>query len=176
MRDVMCGLGVIIATGGAVLFIAALAPGGQPMSVWPGLLLTGFGLLFVAGSRRPDPATMANFQARVAAREADKAARFLPAKPPPSVSQLVAREDLDTELYIRYRDAKGKPTRRKVTVHAIEGFRAPDGRVTFEHIRGYCHVRRAARTFRVDRIIDAADADGVVIGDFQAWLLHQTTR
>lgn len=79
-------------------------------------------------------------------------------------------QGLHIEIYLVYRDANGRTTRRNVTIHELEGQRRQDGKINIHVMRGYCHLRKGARTFRMDRVISAADADGVVVNGLQAWL------
>jgi hypothetical protein len=60
---------------------------------------------------------------------------------------------------------------RRVTVYAATGHRRADGRLTLELLHTFCHLRHAPRTFRVDRIITAADDNSIVIRDLTAWVL-----
>ena len=60
---------------------------------------------------------------------------------------------------------------RPVTVYGASGRRGADGRVRLERLHAICHVKRAPRTFRIDRIVTAADARSVIIRDLNAWVL-----
>ena len=66
-------------------------------------------------------------------------------------------------LNIDYQAADGKETARTVTVHRVDGRWMKDRLFLPLDLHGYCHLRKAVRTFRVDRIETAADADRVVI-------------
>ena len=55
--------------------------------------------------------------------------------------------------FLSYVDEKGEPSARRFTCHAITGFEGAT------HVTGYCHERRAPRTFRVDRIRELACAE-----------------
>lgn len=70
-------------------------------------------------------------------------------------------------LVIEYVDSRGSASRRRITLHEAE--QAGDGRVL---LHAYCHERRAARCFRLDRVKSLIDGDGVVsedvIGFFQS--------
>ncbi|MGH1450237.1 MAG: hypothetical protein ACRBBM_12580 [Pseudomonadaceae bacterium] len=64
------------------------------------------------------------------------------------------------EVAFEYEDAEGNWTDRKVTVHAV------DRRV----IKGECHVARAERTFRLDRVMsNITDLDTGEILDVDVW-------
>lgn len=66
------------------------------------------------------------------------------------------------ELLIRYVDAEGNATERRVS--DIE----PDGR---DHISAFCHERQEGRTFKISRIASAIDAEtGEVIEDLYGYL------
>ena len=79
-------------------------------------------------------------------------------------SMLVAREiDIlraPVEVNIDYSDAEARLTRRAIQIRRYDGY----------YIGAYCLMRRANRTFIADRVKSAADADGVVIDDFPAFL------
>ena len=55
--------------------------------------------------------------------------------------------------YLRYVDASGEESERRFTCVCIEGF----GEAT--RVKGYCHERKAYRTFRVDRIAELVCAE-----------------
>ena len=89
--------------------------------------------------------------------------RVIPRIPAGRRTYLSATEPLATTVdrddsaswtaFISYVDAGGDASERRVTCHAIEGFGGAS------HITAYCHERRAARTFRVDRIRELACAE-----------------
>ena len=62
--------------------------------------------------------------------------------PKPRVRRSRARTGLDCIL-IQYQDSMGFDSEREVTVHSLDTF----------YLKGYCHMRSAPRTFRVDRIV-----------------------
>lgn len=65
---------------------------------------------------------------------------------------------LGEAFFLVYRDARGAESRRRVTVHRIV---MHGGTVM---VRAYCHERRAARSFRADRIVELVDmASGEVL-------------
>jgi len=67
---------------------------------------------------------------------------------------------------IEYKDSKGQASRRRITVwHISESSR--DG-IPFLYAR--CHERQAMRTFRIDRIVNCIDYDGVVHSDVPRFL------
>ena len=79
-------------------------------------------------------------------------------------SMLIGREieilRAPVEVNIDYSDAEARPSRRAIQIRRYDG----------HYIGAYCLMRRAHRTFIVDRVQSAADADGVVIDDFPAFL------
>lgn len=79
--------------------------------------------------------------------------------------------------WIRYQDREGAITERQITVTGIEGVHEDDGTPEATAIYAYCHLRRDARTFFVDRIEAIADtADGLhaaEAGMAEAWLLDR---
>lgn len=89
-----------------------------------------------------------------------------PAAPPAKLT------GLDVDLNISYRGMDGKVTDRLLTLHQADGHMEGEAFV-MDDLRGYCHFRRMARTFRFDRIVRAADADGVVIPDLAHWILEK---
>src|SRR4051794_15446885 len=52
---------------------------------------------------------------------------------------------------IRYIDAKGAPSERRVTCHRFEEAKG------LRYLRGFCHERSAVRTFRADRVAAVID-------------------
>lgn len=67
-------------------------------------------------------------------------------------------ENLSFDVLLKYQDAKGDVTDRHVTVRSVV-ISFADQVVTWRTLTGYCHLRKMARTFRADRIVDIADAD-----------------
>ena len=65
----------------------------------------------------------------------------------------------ETDLIIRYRDAVGHLSDRRVTIKSAKTFRGNDGAFAFQDFHTYCHAAQAARTFRTDRIIHYADPE-----------------
>jgi hypothetical protein len=80
-------------------------------------------------------------------------------------------DGLNERLLLSYRDAGGNVTERWLTLRAADGHQQRSGTVHIATVNGYCHLRRMARTFRLDRIMSAADADGVVIDDLSARIM-----
>ncbi len=78
---------------------------------------------------------------------------------------------LNDRLYLIYRDGAGILTERWFTLHAADGRQTPAGVITLVTMKGYCHLRHMSRTFRLDRVVSIADADGVVIENLGAWIL-----
>lgn len=64
-------------------------------------------------------------------------------------------------LFIAYENAKGERSQRRITVRQLIGHPP-------ELILAYCHERRAARNFRLDRIIEAMDPETGEIYDMTA--------
>lgn len=63
--------------------------------------------------------------------------------PAPKVTRAIRTGWSIGEIEFTYQDTEGNVSRRTVTVHSV----------TRSHIKGECHVRRAERTFRIERII-----------------------
>ncbi|MDW3204606.1 MAG: TerB family tellurite resistance protein [Alphaproteobacteria bacterium] len=79
-----------------------------------------------------------------------------------------AGEWLPLGLLIRYVDAVGEISSRRVTVYSCRFSDKGDPRLT-----GYCHLRKAKRSFRADRILEAVDAvTGEVYSPPSAFLEH----
>ena len=94
--------------------------------------------------------------------------------PPPSTATLVG--GLDQEVLLRYRDGHGHLSDRKVTVHELHGARGPTGHIAWASLDGYCHARRGPRSFRLDRILSAADpTTGEIIADLPGYLQRRAT-
>ena len=53
--------------------------------------------------------------------------------------------------FMKYEDAKGRLTQRRITCRSISGEGGP------KHLHGFCHERRAIRSFRIDRIVELVD-------------------
>jgi hypothetical protein len=71
---------------------------------------------------------------------------------------------LTAQLHIAYQDADGDSSERDLTVAAYS--EEPPG-----YVIGFCHLRRAIRTFRVDRTATAVDLEtGELIPDLRGWL------
>jgi len=51
-------------------------------------------------------------------------------------------------LFIRYVDGEGEETQRWVTPKQVMGLS------DYVYLQAYCHLRKAERNFRLDRIID----------------------
>lgn len=80
-------------------------------------------------------------------------------------------DELALPVTLDYLSGEGERTRRLVTVHRAVGSQMPDGTIALDEIHGYCHLRKMARTFRIDRIREAVTDDGEVITDFAGWIL-----
>jgi hypothetical protein len=75
---------------------------------------------------------------------------------------LVANANADVDLI--YRSSIGEMTARRVTIHEIHGVGHRDGSLTLHHMTAYCHLRRAPRTFRFDRVTQASDPETGELG------------
>lgn len=79
--------------------------------------------------------------------------------------------------WIRYQDREGAITERQITVTGIEGVHDDDGTPEATAVYAYCHLRRDARTFFVDRIAAIADSpDGLQAaeaGMAEEWLFER---
>ncbi len=83
----------------------------------------------------------------------------------------VAVTQITTNVLLHYQDAVHHETDRLVTIHGLTGVLDAGGQFVPDHIEAYCHTRRAARTFLVKNVTQAADAQtGEVIADFAGWL------
>jgi len=74
-------------------------------------------------------------------------------------------QEVRAQLGLQYRDPDGAITARDVDVQQV-------GRLNQQaYFRGYCHLRQADRTFRIDRIVECWDTEsGEVIEDVEAFL------
>jgi len=62
------------------------------------------------------------------------------------------RDELSSwSTFIRYVNAKGEESQRRIACHRLEGFGRP------EVVRGYCFESKRPKSFRIDRIIELAD-------------------
>ena len=79
---------------------------------------------------------------------------------------------LDREVVLSYHSRQDEETDRRLTVHGAEGaVNEENGAIVIDAITGYCQLRRAARTFRLNHILVASCArTGEVIADVQVWL------
>lgn len=94
-----------------------------------------------------------------------------PSPPPPA--EVV---DLDIAITCDYVGSDRAATRRRVTIHRAIGHQRPDGSIALEAVAGYCHLRKMARTFRIDGIADIVTDDGEVVSDLAAWILAQVDQ
>lgn len=95
--------------------------------------------------------------------------------PSPPVSLAVPRNPLckiegSADFDMRYRDADGAATARRIS---FERLYPGDG---FVYVEAYCHLRRAPRTFRSDRIAELVSVETGEIfdgmnGDWSVWRL-----
>lgn len=60
---------------------------------------------------------------------------------------------LRLELEFSYMNAEGEASRRRVSVHAVKAVNHG------AWIRGYCHLRKEERTFRIDRMADCVNME-----------------
>lgn len=89
--------------------------------------------------------------------------RVTPAVPPGRKPAVRSDEPLEREptrdpisawsAFLRYVDTKGDESERRFTCNSIHGF----GEATL--IKGWCHERRAFRSFRIDRIVELVCAE-----------------
>ena len=89
-----------------------------------------------------------------------------PAPPPPAEIQ-----DIDVSVTLDYVGTDKTATRRRVTIHRATGHQRPNGSIALEDIRGYCHLRQTARTFRLAQISNVVTEDGEIVSDLGAWIL-----
>ncbi|MBC9208915.1 hypothetical protein IBL26_18860 [Roseomonas aerophila] len=61
-------------------------------------------------------------------------------------------------LLIRYRDSSNQESERRITPKKVRGM-VSSGQLQISHIEAYCHSRKRARTFKPERILQAADAE-----------------
>lgn len=106
-------------------------------------------------------------KSRAAARRAATAkAPFVPTSRPPFIGsapppQEIPSSKLNVPMLLRYRDADGFKSDRRVDVHGSDG----------THLQCLCHLRHDVRTFAIDRIECAFDpATGEAIEDVRAYL------
>lgn len=68
--------------------------------------------------------------------------------------QAIAEEAAGSTFAIDYQDSKGNLSRRRITMRELytNGERS--------YVQAFCHERRAARSFRFDRIVEVIDLDG----------------
>ncbi len=104
--------------------------------------------------------------------------------PPPTISVGAESSDDDTEeepsrlsepeglgsaegqtFYIEYKDANGKKSTRSITVWGITANASCVPILTAK-----CHLRNTNRSFRIDRILEIIDLDGVYVDDIPAFL------
>ncbi|CAO3440070.1 hypothetical protein [Azospirillum endophyticum] len=68
--------------------------------------------------------------------------------------QAIAEDAAGSTFAIDYLDSKGTLSRRRITMREIY----TNGERTY--VQAFCHERRAARSFRFDRIVEVIDIDG----------------
>lgn len=100
-----------------------------------------------------------------------------------NVSPTPMQEDLQilplkpSRLIIHYQDGKNEETERTIHPQQIEYRIAPNGLPDIAYLTAYCELRKQPRTFRVDRIEAAYDADtGEVLPNIPAALWRQTGK
>lgn len=57
------------------------------------------------------------------------------------------------DVAMRYQDAGGVTTERTVTINRLSGWTADDGKLHLDMAEGWCHLRRAERSFAPERIV-----------------------
>ncbi|WP_158511110.1 WYL domain-containing protein [Azospirillum thiophilum] len=68
--------------------------------------------------------------------------------------QAIAEDAAGSTFAIDYQDSKGTLSRRRITMRELY----TNGERTY--VQAFCHERRAARSFRFDRIVEVIDLDG----------------
>lgn len=77
---------------------------------------------------------------------------------------------LNKEIVIEYSSSKGSVTTRKILVHELKYVKKSKNLIPYA-ISAYCFVKKAPRTFIIDRILSAYDANtGEVIDDVPSYL------
>lgn len=72
----------------------------------------------------------------------------------------ILADGLDWQVEIVYVDSAHKESKRRITVHRIYG-RVPE---VPTYIEGYCHIRKSARTFKVENIMQLTNlATGEIV-------------
>ncbi|WP_424138669.1 hypothetical protein [Roseomonas chloroacetimidivorans] len=80
---------------------------------------------------------------------------------------------IETTVFLRYRDANGSETERNVTIKTAE-FYMQNQEFGIVGFSGFCHLRKRARSFRADRVIEIADHDtGEVWDDIIVTMLER---
>lgn len=93
--------------------------------------------------------------------------------------EIVARK-LRLGAWIGYADSNGSHMHREVIVVSLHG--EPDDEVGFQiyRVEAYCHLRRGARTFLVDRMTGIGESQEAFAemdtDDINAWLLRSAKR
>lgn len=81
---------------------------------------------------------------------------------------------LNIPVLLKYRDADRSISERVVLVDTFDVREENGVPVALTHLRGVCTLRHARRTFRVDRIVSAADPEtGEIIADLPKWFAAQ---
>ncbi len=156
------------ALGGFMLLLAALMAY-SPGDAVTALKFAAIGAFLMALSFNP------KLRRRAAAMAVPKVAPAIAATPAPDepmTARAVIVGPFDRDVLLSYLDSHGAATSRHVTLHELHGHEDAAGHTTWEHVRGYCHLRRQARTFRLSRVRSAAEpSDGEIIEDLPRWLL-----
>lgn len=99
------------------------------------------------------------------------------ASPTPMQEDLQILPLKPSRLIIHYQDGKNEETERTIHPQQIEYRITPNGLPDIAYLTAYCELRKQPRTFRVDRIEAAYDADtGEVIPNITATLWRQTGK
>ena len=85
---------------------------------------------------------------------------------PEGTGEAVA-DSISTALFISYKNSKGEVSERRISVKTLD--RSESGHLL---IRAYCYERKALRTFRADRIIQAIDIETGEVLDTQEKILE----
>jgi predicted DNA-binding transcriptional regulator YafY len=63
-----------------------------------------------------------------------------------------------SDLILRYQDTSSRETQRRVTPREVTGKRTASG-MDIQSVEAFCHKRKAPRTFKPGRILQAVDAN-----------------
>ena len=144
--------------------------GERPAEPVPSLLLLATLLAVAAGLLKRPPAREPKPEAVPLAVPAVAPASPAPprAAPAPDLDWTVKLPD-GPNLLLRYRDAAGETTDREIRPRGIKGRgRGPESQAL--SITGYCLTSKGPRTFKVKRILTAADPETGEVLDLAQWI------